>query len=200
MIYKTLSDPFDHLIIPNFLSLEETNTVYHKCSEVLDKKSYEDRSMFIQGGEHQTSIGVIGADIPNDITDKIYNNLYDISVHRYNYSKKDWKWVGGLNVTNPDMCLGVHTDEYEYVRTSNPNAGILKVLIYIGEDSYSYEGMGTRLYNGNDKNKNFIKEVEFVPGTALLFKASKKSYHGTEFPFGINNYRFIYGAELTDIV
>jgi hypothetical protein len=198
MIYKILSDPFDHLIIPNFLSPEETNTVYNKCCKVLNKKTYEDRSMFLLHGEHQTSVGLIGADIPNNITDKIYNNLYDLSVHRYKYNKKDWKWVGGLNVTNPDMCLGVHTDDYEYVRTSNPNAGILKVLIYLGDDSCSYEGWGTRLYNGSDKNENFVSEVEFVPGTALLFKATNKSYHGTEFPFGINSYRFIYGAELTD--
>jgi len=197
MIYNNVQEPFEHLIISNFLTSEESKFLYNSCCNKINEQKYTDRSLF-DLDDIQTSVGLFGVDVTNELEDKIFNQLYDVSTD-LGFSNKEWKWVGGLNVTNPDLYLGPHTDEYEYVRQSNPNAGILKVLIYLGDNKQDYSGWGTRLYNGKDKNKNFVKEVEFIPGTALLFKATNKSYHGTEFPNGINSYRFIFGAELTDI-
>ena len=199
MIYNNVQEPFEHLIISDFLTFEESKFLYYSCCNKINEQTYDDRSLFnLDDMNVQTSVGLFGVDVTNELNDKIFKQLYTISTE-LGFSSNEWEWVGGLNVTNPDISLGPHTDEYEYVKKSNPNAGILKVLIYIGDNKEDYSGWGTRLYNGNDKNRNFVKEVEFVPGTALLFKATNKSYHGTEFPLGINSYRFIFGAELTDI-
>ena len=106
----------------------------HAMDQMPDEMEYEeaieiDRTMFEDVGHIQTGIGIIGADFPEDISKKIQDNLIQVS-DNFNYSQDLWSWVGGFNITNPDRYLGPHTDEYEYVKQTNPNAGILKVLLY----------------------------------------------------------------------
>lgn len=199
MILNNYKDPFEYTVISDFLSIEDSTTLFNLMSKRVNENesSYIDRTMFEDVGHIQTGIGIIGADFPEDISKKIQDNLIQVS-DNFNYSQDLWSWVGGFNITNPDRYLGPHTDEYEYVKQTNPNAGILKVLLYIGNGEEDYTDWGTRLYNGVDKNENFVTEVPFVPGTALVFKATKDSYHGTNFPNGLDSYRIIYGAELTN--
>jgi len=199
MILNLINEPFEHLVIPDFLSLEDSTELFNCLSTKVDENIslYNNRSMFEDVGHMQSSIGIFGADFPEPIKETINNNLQQVSDY-YGYELNQWKWVGGPNVTNPDLYLGPHTDNYEYVRQTNPNAGILKMLLYLGDGQNDYTDWGTRLYNGIDRVENFVSEVPFIPGTALVFKATKESYHGTNFHNGINSYRIIYGAELTD--
>ena len=197
MIHNFINDPFEHLVIPYFLTQEESSLLFTNMSRVINKTTYNDRTLFNDMGDPQTGIGIMGGDFPEDISKKIQENLLQVSDH-FNFNRDQWTWVGGFNITNPDRHLGPHTDAYEYVKQSNPNAGILKVLLYIGNGQEDYTDWGTKLFNGVDINENFVKEIEFVPGTALVFKATEHSYHGTKFHNGINSYRIIYGAELTD--
>jgi len=197
MILNLIQEPFEHLIIPDFLSQEESSILYTNMSKVVNISKYDDRTLFEDMGDPQTGIGIFGGDVPQNISNKIQDNLLEVSDH-LNFSREQWKWVGGFNITNPDRHLGPHTDEFEYVKQSNPNAGILKVLIYLGDGKNDYTDWGTKLFNGVDINENFVKEVPFVPGTALIFKATKDSYHGTYFTKGLNSFRIIYGAELTN--
>lgn len=199
MILNYINEPFEHLVIPEFLSLEDSTALFNSMSKTIDYdiSSYNNRTMFEDCGDLQTSIGIFGADFPYEIQEKINNNLKQVSDF-YGYDLHQWEWIGGCNVTNPDLYLGPHTDNYGYVKQSNPNAGILKMLLYLGDGKQDYTDWGTRLYNGENRKESFVSEVPFVPGTALVFKATKESYHGTNFHNGINSYRIIYGAELTD--
>ena len=202
MILNLINKPFDHLIIPDFLTLEESTILFNNAREVLDKKAYDNRTMFADRDFQQSSIGLFGADMsiePHDnaLAIKIQDNLEQVREF-YNLDKEEFHWVGSLNITNPDEYLGPHTDNWQYVKQTNPNAGLIKLLLYVGDGNEDYTGWGTRLYNGKDKNENFVCEVPYKPGTALAFKATKDSYHGTQYPNGLNSYRFIYGAELTD--
>ena len=66
--------------------------------------------------------------------------------------------------------------------------------------------------NPNEYAKNYYEdgadEILFMDCVATLygrnnlsdviFKATKDSYHGTNFPNGLDSYRIIYGAELTN--
>ena len=182
--------PFLYLDLENFFTLEQNNEIYTICINALDVEKYNSRELFLLDNEYDTAVGMLGLDISEEITNTIENNLKTIS----DSLDIQGVWQYCMNVSNPDGYLGPHNDDYNVNKLSNPGAGVIKVLIYIGKEGIDYSNYGTKLY---DKKLNFIKEVPYVSGNGFAFTPNKDSYHGTDFKGKLNNYRFILGAELT---
>jgi len=182
--------PFLYLDLENFFTIEQNNEIYNICTNALDVEKYNSRELFLIDDEYDTAVGMLGLDISEEISNTIKNNLKNIS----DYLNIQGVWQYCMNVSNPDGYLGPHNDDYNVNKFSNPGAGVIKVLIYIGELDKDYTNYGTKLYNNN---LEFIKEVSYIPGNGLAFTPNKDSYHGTDFKGKLNNYRFILGAELT---
>lgn len=182
--------PFLYLDLENFFTLEQNNDIYNICTNALDVEKYNSRELFLIDEEYDTAVGMLGLDISEQITETIETNLNNIS----DYLNIQGKWQHCMNISNPDGYLSPHNDDYNINKLSNPGAGVIKVLIYIGDLDKNYKNYGTKLY---DKNLDFIKEVPYIPGNGFAFTPNERSYHGTDFKGKLNNYRFILGAELT---
>ena len=187
-------NPYQHLELIEFFTDKENDILYDLCVNALDKEEYNTRNLFIVKGayedEYDTSVGMLGLDIPEEITNNIKSNLEEIS--KFYNIRGNWQFC--FNVSDPEGFLSPHTDDYHVNKLSNPEAGVIKVLIYIGKQNIDYSEYGTKLYNDQ---YNFKKEIIFKPGNGLAFTPNKDSYHGTDFKGKLNNYRFILGAELT---
>ena len=83
MILNLINKPFDHLIIPDFLTLEESTILFNKASKVLDENAYDNRTMFADRDSQQSSIGLVGVDMsiqPHDnaLAIKIQGKLFNL--------------------------------------------------------------------------------------------------------------------------
>lgn len=187
------NEPFEHLVIEEFLTEEETHLVYYRCRNAVDENKFNDKSMFFEHGEYQNNSGV-DIEFTPDLNNKITEQLNQVAEH-FNLLDDKFEWNFNCNLTydNPNKPLRPHNDDWNEL--SKYGAGRLKLLVYLGLNDQEYKDWGTKLYTKGETYDSFAKEVEFVPGNAMCFEATDKSFHGTDFTHGIEGYRFILGAE-----
>lgn len=187
------NDPFKHLVLEEFLTEEEICLVYYRCRNKVDENKYNDKSMFFEHGEYQNNSGV-DISFTDELSIKITKQLNEVAEY-YGLLDDNFDWNFNCNLTyyNPDKPLRPHNDDWNEL--SKYGAGRLKLLVYLGLNDQEYKDWGTKLYTRSDDYSSFVKEIKFVPGNAMCFEATDKSYHGTDFTHGIEGYRFILGAE-----
>lgn len=187
------NNPFKHLVLEEFLTEEEIRLVYYRCRNKVDENKYNDKSMFFEHGEYQNNSGV-DISFTDELIIKITKQLNEVAEY-YDLLDDNFDWNFNCNLTyyNPDKPLRPHNDDWNEL--SKYGAGRLKLLVYLGLNDQEYKDWGTKLYTRSDDYSSFVKEIKFVPGNAMCFEATDKSYHGTDFTHGIEGYRFILGAE-----
>jgi len=187
------TDPWVHYVWEDFLTFDEQKYLYDRCLDELPKEEYESNEMFYLNNELQNNAGVQEVNYDSVLETKIQSQLLQMS-NQLEYVDKG-KWSVSYNITKnfKDKQLFPHNDDYE--KLGQYGAGMLKVLVYLGNGTDDYTDWGTKLYTEDNNVDSFKKEINFQPGTCFLFEANKYSYHGTEFTNGINGYRFMLGAE-----
>ena len=190
------TDPWTFYTWDSFITFDEQKYLYDRCVDKLDKEKFESDELFYLNGELQNNAGVHSICHEHALDQKIYSQLYEMS-DKLGYADKG-KWSCAYNITKnfPQKQLYPHNDDYE--KLGQYGAGMLKVLLYLGNGTDDYTDWGTKLYTEEYNIDSFEKEIEFNPGTCFLFEANKYSYHGTQFDNGINGYRFCLMGEYVD--
>jgi hypothetical protein len=191
------TDPWVHYVWENFVTFDEQKYLYDQCLSELPIKEYESNRLFYLNNELQNNCGLYNINHDSTLETKIQTQLHQMS-NQLGYADKG-KWSLSYNVTKDfkDKPLLPHNDDYE--KLGQYGAGMLKVLVYLGNGTDDYTSWGTKLYTEESNVDSFKKEIKFQPGTCFLFEANKYSYHGTQFDYGINGYRFMAGAEYVNI-
>lgn len=186
--------PWDHYVWKDFLSYDEQYFVYKQCLYQLDEEAYQNNSLFEMNGELQNNVGVLTCLNDKNIDQKINSQLYVISEQLGYKDKGEWSYSACItkDFEDEDRPLLPHNDDYDVLKKYG--AGMLKVLVYLGNDKDNYEDWGTKLYQTNQRS-SFSKEITYQPGDAFIFIPNKYTYHGTDFKNKLNNYRFTLGAE-----
>lgn len=187
------NNPYKHIVLEEFLTEEETHLLYYRCKNKVNVDKFNDKSMFFEHGEYQNNSGV-DIEFTPDLNKKITKQLNQVADY-FDLLDEKFDWVFNCNLTydNPNKPLRPHNDDWQ--KLSKYGAGKLKLLVYLGLNDREYKDWGTKLYTKEEDYSSFVKEIEYVPGNAMCFEATDKSYHGTDFIHGIDGYRFILGAE-----
>lgn len=187
------TDPWIHYIWKDFLTFDEQKYLYDRCMSSLNIKAFESRELFYKNGEIQNNAPIFGVGENNAIAIKIEAQLHQISNQLGYADKGKWNYQYNITKDHKEKQLFPHNDDY--AKLGPLGAGMLKVLVYLGTGTDDYTDWGTKLYTEDNNIDSFKKEIKFQPGTCFLFEANKYSYHGTQFNYGINGYRFVLGAE-----
>lgn len=198
--------PWVHYTWENFFTFDEQEYLYDCCMRQLDVEKFESGELFLLNGHYQNQTGVDLRDDGPDITlgsghalratldIKIKEQLNKIaSTLGYTDNRREWSYSFTITKDLPDQPLLPHTDDYEELKIYN--AGIIKVLSYLGKPDLDYSDWGTKLYESSDTN-TLAKEIPYVPGNAFIFTPNSTTWHGTDFKNNLNGYRFMLGAEL----
>ncbi len=190
------TDPWIHYIWEDFLTFDEQKYLYDRCMSELDIKAFESNELFYLNGEKQNNVPVHSINQDDVLAHKIEEQLHQMSNQLGYADKGNWYYAWNITKDFKDKQLFPHNDDY--AKLGPLGAGMLKVLVYLGNGTDDYTDWGTKLY-AEDNIDSFKKEIKFQPGTCFLFEANKYSYHGTQFNYGINGYRFVLGAEYSGL-
>ena len=198
--------PWVHYTWKNFLTFSEQEYLYNRCIQQIDKEKFDSGEMFLLNGDYHNQAGIDLVD--NGDTDigmgsghpvratldlKIKQQLETISkTLGYHDNRREWSYSFTITKDLPDQPLWPHTDDYEELKIYN--AGIIKLLVYLGKNDTDYSDWGTKLYQSADTD-SFSKEISYVPGDAFIFAPNKDTWHGTDFNNNLKGYRFMLGAE-----
>lgn len=197
--------PWTHYTWENFFTFDEQAYLYDCCMRQLDEEKFKSGELFLLNGDYhnQTGVDLIdeGPDINNgsghpiratlDIKIKEQLNIIS-STLGYADNRREWSYSFTITKDLPDQPLLPHTDDYEELKIYN--AGIIKVLGYLGKYDIDYSDWGTKLYESSDTD-TFAKEITYVPGNAFIFAPNSTTWHGTDFNNNLTGYRFMFGAE-----
>lgn len=118
------------------------------------------------------------------------------------YKNTTGDWVFGINESNRSPTapgLWPHTDDpVELISEGVENPGILRFLLYLGDEKITYKNYGTKLYSEINRAQNqfkFEKEIPFVLGTLFMWAPGPDTWHGTEFSSGVQHRRIFVGGE-----
>jgi len=188
--------PWEHYTWENFVDPAEQEYLYNRFLLQLDKETYKSNELFLINDEYQNNAGIMGIVEDSNLELKIQSQLHQIS-NQLGYTDKG-KWSYSFNITKdfPSKPLLPHNDDFEVLKKYG--AGMIKMLVYLGNSAEDYTDWGTKLYINEDRN-SFSKEIMFQPGNAFIFIPNKYSYHGTDFNNNLNGYRFMMGAEFVEV-
>jgi len=150
-------DPFDYVIVRNFVEREKLDQVLSDYPEVPGPGSHPPAGLKISGHFK-----------------KLIDELLDAPFRKLVEEKFDVDLTGRPTMyTVRGFCRArdgkIHTDS---------KTKIITVLLYMNDESWeSSTGRLRILRNGNDL-ENFAAEVEPSGGTLLVFKRSDNSWHG----------------------
>ena len=174
------AEPFEHIIIPDFLNSEIANKIcneypynldyYHKYNNPLEiKYAYDD-------------IKNMSPDIQNIFyslcSEKILN-IFKIIKKKKELEYDPTCHGGGLHIHPNDGRLHMHLDYEKHPILENKQR-YLNVILYLTKDWKDEWGGQTELWNENMTECKVKSRVEF--NTALIFKTTEKSWHGLPEP------------------
>ena len=150
-------DPFDYVIVRNFVERERLRGVLADYPEVPGPGSHPPAGLKIAGHFKELIDEMLGPAFRNLIEEKFDVDLTD---------RPTMYTVRGFCRARDGK---IHTDS---------KTKIITVLLYMNDDSWeSSTGRLRILRNGTDL-ENYVAEVEPSGGTLLIFKRSDTSWHG----------------------
>lgn len=173
-------EPFEHIILPNFLNETIVNkisneypidlNIYHKYNNPLEiKYAYDDISNMSEN--LQNVFYALCSDKLVNVLKKITRKEiieYDPTCHG-----------GGLHLHPNNGRLHMHLDYEKHPLLENRQR-YLNIILYLSKDYKEEWGGQTELWN-SDMSKCIVKSpVQF--NTALIFKTTEKSWHGMPEP------------------
>ena len=118
------------------------------------------------------------------------------------YKNTPGTWNFALNESNRSSTAPVlwpHTDDPDELMSEGVhNPGILRFILYLGDENVTYENYGTKLYSEIDKHMNQYKvekEIPFVLGTLFMWQPGPTTLHGTDFSSGTTHRRLFISGE-----
>ena len=84
------------------------------------------------------------------------------------------------------------------------DVGLIKLVMYTGNDNIDYSEYGTKLYakkpegyddTGGYSGFNFIKEIEYVNGYGMIWAPGEDTWHGTDFCTNNKHRRIFFTGE-----
>ena len=165
------SYPFPHIIVDNFLPDELFKSINHDLNSTKSNLYKE-----IINNPTRDDLGVI-------TPAHMFGNRYcgDIIPHLKNAlspCNDEWGWTGHFDTSV--KSFPPHTDNpldnFNYKQTFS---GIIKGVIYFGNNHEDYTNLGTNLYDNKSGKK--VKSVDFIPNRLLLMDTNKDSWHSTDF-------------------
>lgn len=181
------TDPWVHYTVPNFLSSEQVNKLFRLCEDF----KWTDNMWFLNG-EIQNQMPV-RINMPGDLHDAVQEKLdYILEYLKMETPGFFWGFSTTKSYPKVEPKLTPHSDNFKELRKFG--AGKIKMLVYLGDNSIPYPDWGTKLY-ATDLEESFVKEIEYVPGTAFIFVPTAETYHGTDFVNELKANRFMLGAE-----
>ena len=150
-------DPFDYVIVPNFVEPEKLGAVLADYPEVPGPGSHPPAGLKISGYFKK---------LMNELLDRPFRKIIE---EKFDIDLTDRPTM----YTVRGFCRArdgkIHTDS---------KTKLITVLLYMNDESWqSSTGRLRILRNGSDL-ENYAAEVEPSGGTLLVFKRSDKSWHG----------------------
>jgi hypothetical protein len=150
-------DPFEYLIVRDFVDRERLKQVLADYPEVPGPGSHPPAGLNISGHFKELIDELLGPAFQQIVEEKFAVNLTD---------RPTMYTVRGFCRARDGQ---IHTDS---------KTKIITVLLYMNDDSWeSSTGRLRLLRNGSDL-ENYVAEVEPAGGTLLIFKRSDNSWHG----------------------
>ena len=174
------AEPFEHIIITNFLKSEIADKIcneypanlddYHKYNNPLEIKYAYDDIKNMSPGIQNVFYSLCSEKILNvfKIITKKEELQYDPTCHG-----------GGLHIHPNNGRLHMHLDYEKHPILENKQR-YLNVILYLTKDWKEEWGGHTELWNENMTECKIKSTVEF--NTALIFKTTEKSWHGLPEP------------------
>jgi len=136
-------------------------------------------------------------DLLNLISQEYFSKQYNSAAEaKWNCTPNESTVVNQTSIELESAVLYPHTDDpVELIRENTINrlsteVGIIKLVMYTGDDSRDYAEYGTKLYtkkeagyndDGGYSGFNLIKEIEYVNGYAMMWAPGADTWHGTDF-------------------
>ena len=150
-------DPFEYLIVQNFVDQERLKEVLTDYPEVPGPGSHPPAGLKISGHFKDLIDELLGSSFQSIVEEKFDIDLTD---------RPTMYTVRGFCRARDGQ---IHTDS---------KTKIITVLLYMNDDSWeSSTGRLRLLRNGSDL-ENYVAEVEPTGGTLLIFKRADNSWHG----------------------
>lgn len=150
-------DPFEYLIVKNFVDHEKLKGVLADYPAVPGPGSHPPAGLNISGHFKELIDELLGPSFQNIVEEKFDVDLTDRPTM----------------YTVRDFCRArdgkIHTDS---------KTKIITVLLYMNDDSWENSTGRLRLLRNDSDLENYVAEVEPAGGTLLIFKRSDNSWHG----------------------
>lgn len=174
------AEPFEHIIIPNFLKEEIAHKISNEYPENLNDYYKYNNPLEIKYAYDNIS----------NMTDNIKNVFYALCSPKIidsmqtitNKKELDYDPTchgGGLHVHPNNGRLHMHLDYEKHPILENKQR-YLNIILYLNEDWNESWGGHTELWDENMMECKVKSKVEF--NTALIFKTTEKSWHGLPEP------------------
>jgi SM-20-related protein len=149
-------EPYDFLIVPNFVQAPAFGSVVADFPEVPGPGSHPPAELSIRGGFEGLMKEMLGDEFRHAIEQKFE---IDLTGRPSMYTVR-----GFVSERDGD----IHTDS---------KSKIITVLLYLNE-GWESEGGRLRILRSGDDLENYVAEVPPNGGTLLVFRRSEKSWHG----------------------
>jgi SM-20-related protein len=153
---KLETDPFEHMIVPGFLTAESLGQINATYPTITKGGSFPIEAIDAGATIKDVIDELDGAEFEGAVAEKFG---VDLSGKPKMYSLRGY--LRGRDGK-------IHTDS---------NDKIITVLLYLNE-SWAHEGGRLRLLRNSTDLENYVAEVPPDNGTLLVFKRAKNSWHG----------------------
>ncbi len=150
-------DPFEYVIVRNFVDHEKLKEVFADYPDVPGPGSHPPDGLKIAGHFKDMIDEMLGSSFRNIVEEKFDVDLTD---------RPTMYTVRGFCRARDGK---IHTDS---------KTKIITVLLYMNDDSWESSTGRLRLLRNNSDLENYVAEVEPSGGTLLIFKRSENSWHG----------------------
>ena len=150
-------DPFDYVIVKNFVDREKLKQVLADYPDVPGPGSHPPAGLKIAGHFKELIDEMLAPSFRDVVQEKFDVDLTD---------RPTMYTVRGFCRSRDGK---IHTDS---------KTKIITVLLYMNDDSWESSTGRLRLLRDGSDLENYVAEVEPAGGTLLIFKRSDKSWHG----------------------
>lgn len=149
-------DPFDYLVVPNFIGREAIATINKDYPEITDPGNFK-----LEDLDYGPAFAALLAELGGPELQARIAAKFDVD-------------LGGCPQRMTVRRFSEPTDGHIHV---DHRTKIITMLVYLNENWFSDEGQ-LRLLRSDSDIEDYAAEIAPVGGTMIAFRRSDKSYHG----------------------